>query len=565
MTYLKGYRLRSGIGIFFKFVEAVFELMLPLLMVQLIDEGILKQNMSYIQMMVGLMALLSILGYLSSITCQYNAAVVSQGVGGKLRSALMEKISQFSLVELDQVGASTLVNRMIVDINQVQLMIAMVIRLAIRTPLLMAGSIFAMWRIHADLAKWFLLFLPVFFVVVVLFMWGSLKAFRVVQKQLDTLIAKVSEFLDGIRIVRAFNRVEDEKEKMSQQNKALTDNTKRLGVINTLSSPFTMLLMNLVMVFLIYQGALKVNLGTMTQGQMVAIINYCTQLVLALVVFMNLVMVFSRGISSSYRLQEVLSIDPAIQNKEGALEQLSDSLTIRFENVSFSYPNEQRRVISNVSFIVKPREMVGFIGLTGSGKSTLMQLLMRYYDVDEGAIYLNDVDIRDIDLKTLRSTIGFATQTSNFFSETLLENVAMSRDVDVEKALFMGEGKEILEQGLERQIVSGGRNLSGGQKQRVNIARALASDPSILILDDSLSALDYLTDKNLRTNLEEYFSHMTTLVITQRTTSLMNVDTIYVLEAGKIVDAGNHEALLKRNALYREIHETQTKKEDQDV
>lgn len=565
MTYLKGYRLRSGIGIFFKFVEAVFELMLPLLMVQLIDEGILKQNMSYIQMMVGLMALLSILGYFSSITCQYNAAVVSQGVGGKLRSALMEKISQFSLVELDQVGASTLVNRMIVDINQVQLMIAMVIRLAIRTPLLMAGSIFAMWRIHADLAKWFLLFLPVFFVVVVLFMWGSLKAFRVVQKQLDTLIAKVSEFLDGIRIVRAFNRVEDEKEKMSQQNKALTDNTKRLGVINTLSSPFTMLLMNLVMVFLIYQGALKVNLGTMTQGQMVAIINYCTQLVLALVVFMNLVMVFSRGISSSYRLKEVLSIDPAIQNKEGALEHLSDSLTIRFENVSFSYPNELRRVISNVSFIVKPSEMVGFIGLTGSGKSTLMQLLMRYYDVDEGAIYLNDVDIRDIDLKTLRSTIGFATQTSNFFSETLLENVAMSRDVDVEKALFMAEGKEILEQGLERQIVSGGRNLSGGQKQRVNIARALASDPSILILDDSLSALDYLTDKNLRTNLEEHFSHMSTLVITQRTTSLMNVDTIYVLEAGKIVDAGNHEALLKRNALYREIHETQTKKEDQDV
>ena len=559
MNYLKGYRMRGAVGIFFKFVEAVFELLLPLLMVQLIDQGILKNDINVIKTLVLTMGVMSILGYLSSITCQYNASVVAQGVGGKLRNALMEKINQFSLVEVDQIGQSTLVNRMIVDINQVQWMVALFIRLAVRAPLLMVGSIAAMAVINTDLALRFLLFFPLFLIFLSLFMYMSLVAFRKVQQRLDTLTAKVSEVLDGMRIVRAFNKVKHEKNKMSDLNQDLNKSTKRLGIVNTLSSPFTTLLMNLVMVYLIYIGAFKVNTGDMTQGQMVAIINYCSQLVLALVVFMDLVMVFSRGISSTQRLKAIFEIEPAIQNKENAVMTLKQPLTIRFENVSFSYPDEKRRVISNVSFIARPKETVGFIGLTGSGKSTLMHLLMRYYDVDEGNIYINDIDIRDIDLQVLRSSIGYATQATDFFNETLFENVSMSRDVDVKRALFMAEGKEILEKGLDSQVVTGGKNLSGGQKQRVNIARALAHDPAILILDDSLSALDYLTDKNLRTNLNTHYPDMSILVITQRTTSLVSVDSIYVLENGKIVDGGDHEALIKRNQLYREIHETQTK------
>lgn len=561
MKYMKGYRFRAILGIIFKFIESVFELMLPLIMVKLIDEGINYGDMALIKKLVLLMGLMSIFGYLSSLVCQYNASVVSQGMGGKLRTSLMEKIGQFSLVELDKIGSSTLVNRMILDINQVQLMVAMIIRQAVRAPILMAGSIFALTKLNQQIGNKLLMFLPLFIITIVFFMWLSLIFFRKMQTHLDKLMAKLSEFLDGIRIIRAFSRVEDEIEMLDDANQDLGKSMKMHGFVTTLSSPFTMLLMNLIMVLLIYEGALQVDQGIMTQGQMVAVINYSTQLVMALVVFMNLVTIYSRGFSSSFRLKEVLNVEPAVQNAKNPVTELGDDLTIRFENVSFSYPGERRKVISNLSFMVKPGEMVGFIGLTGSGKSTLMQLLMRYYDVQEGNIYLNDIDIRDIDINVLRNRIGFATQTSDFMTETLMENIAMSRDVDVEKALGMAEGNEILEKGLESLVLTGGKNLSGGQRQRVNIARALANDPSILILDDSLSALDYLTDKNLRGNLEKHYKYMSTLVITQRTTSLVHADTIYVLVDGRIQDAGNHELLLSRNKLYSEIHATQAKEE----
>lgn len=557
MKYLEGFKLRAGIGIVFKFIEAVFELLLPFVMVILIDNGIKQNDLNLIYKLVILMVVMSVLGYLSSITCQYNASIVSQGVGGKLRTALMKKINDFSLIEMNQFGSSTLVNRMIVDINQVQVMVAMTIRLAVRAPMLMVGSLFMLYQIHPKIAQTLLIYFPVFLIVIGLFMFLSLKFYQKVQKQLDTLVSKVLEVLSGMRIVRAFSASNKETKTIQAFNENLNKETKRLGFSTTLSGPITMLLMNIVMLILIYQGAFFVDEGSMSQGQMVAIINYCTQLVLALVVFMNLVMIYARGFTASFRLKEVLHKEVRIKNSPNAMTDIGESLSIHFENVSFSYPDENRKIISNMSFIIKANTQVGFIGLTGSGKTTLMHLLMRHYDVDEGAIYINDINIKDIDLTTLRDRIGFATQTSGFLEGTLFDNVAMARDVDVEAALQMAEAKEVLDKGLDLQIKAGGRNLSGGQKQRINIARALASNPGILILDDSLSALDYLTDKNLRTNLDKNFRKTTSLIITQRTTSLQNADTIYVINKGTLEDAGNHESLLKKNKLYQEIHATQ--------
>ena len=564
MSYLKGYKFRAFIGVFFKFVEAVFELLLPLIMVVLIDKGIESSSFKLVYQLVFLMFMMSIFGYMASVTCQYNASIVSQGVGGKLRTALMKKINAFSLKEMDEIGSSTLLNRMIVDIKQVELMVAMTIRLAVRAPLLMIGSLFMMYQINPDIAFKLLMFFPLFIIVIILFMYLSLIFYRKVQKQLDKLMHKLLEFLSGMRIIRSFSRLEDELNIIEDYNSDLTQKTKVLGIVSTLSSPITMFLMNVVMLVLINQGAMKINLGHMTQGQMVAIINYCTQLVLALVVFMNLVMIYSRGISSSIRLKEVLNKEVTIKNKENAVTDIGEEITIHFENVSFSYPNENRKIISNMSFIIKPNAMAGFIGLTGSGKTTIMHLLMRYYDVDEGAIYLNDINIKDIDLYTLRNTIGFATQTSGFIHASLDENISMGRNVDVLEALEIAEGKEIIEKGLDSMIQMGGSNLSGGQKQRVNIARALASKPKILILDDSLSALDYLTDKNLRENLKTKFPQMTSLVVTQRTSSLKEADTIYVLNNGILEDAGTHEKLLKTNKLYQEIHMTQVRGDEHD-
>ncbi|NLW14900.1 MAG: ABC transporter ATP-binding protein [Erysipelothrix sp.] len=561
MNYLKGYKFRAFIGVLFKLIEAIFELILPFLMVALIDNGIKNQDLNMIYILVVLMGVMSLLGYLSSLVCQYNASIVSQGVGGKLRSALMKKINTFSNKEMDQFGASTLVNRMVIDINQIQLMVAMTIRLAVRAPILMIGSIFALYNINAKIALSLLIFFPVFIIVIITFMYLSSKLYKKVQVQTDKLVNKISEVLSGIRIVRSFSRADDESKKIQIMNEDLEKKTKVLGIVTTLSSPITSLLMNLVMLILIYQGSLFVNLGTMTQGQMVAIINYCTQLVLALLVFMNLVMIYSRGIAASNRVKEVLHTQKSITVSDDAVKDLGSDLTINFDNVSFSYPGESYHVVSNMSFIIKPNTMVGFIGLTGSAKSTLMYLLMRYYDVSEGAIYINDINIKDIDLYTLREKIGYATQSAQFIQGTLFDNVAMGKDVDVAHALRMAQAQDILDKGLDSEILAYGSNLSGGQKQRVNIARALAKNPAILILDDSLSALDYLTDQKLRTNIQENYKNMTSIVITQRTTSLQKADTIYVLEDGQLKDAGDHDSLLKRNKLYQEIHETQVRGE----
>lgn len=552
MHYLKGYRVKALLGILFKFIEAVLELLLPLVMVILIDQGIQNLDYNRIYGLVFLMVIMSILGYLASISCQYNAALVSQGVGGKLRNALMHKINSFSLVEMNQWNLS---NRMIIDINQIQVMIAMTIRLAVRAPMLMVGSLFMLYQIHPQVAKTLLIFFPGFIIVIAFFMFLSLRYYDRVRVSLDLLISKIMEVLSGMRIVRAYSSSQYEQDIIKDLSLTLNKKQKVLGIVTTLSSPFTMLLMNVVMLLLIYEGAILIDDGIMSQGQMVAIINYCTQLVLALVVFMNLVLIFSRGISSVGRLKEVLNTEPQVKNISDPITHLDPVLSIRFEDVSFSYPNDHRKIINHMSFVIEANTQVGFIGLTGSGKTTLMHLILRHYDVDEGAIYINDINIKDIDLKTLRNAIGFATQTSDFLEGSLYSNVSMGRDVDVLQALKLAEAEEILDKGMDFLIQEGGKNLSGGQKQRINIARALASHPPILILDDSLSALDYLTDSKLRSNLDAV--NMTTLIITQRTSSLQNADTIFVLNNGSLEDAGNHKSLLKRNKLYQDIHATQ--------
>lgn len=560
LRYAKDYRKQIILGPVFKFLEAVFELILPLLMASLIDNG-LKMNDRGVIIQMGIwMVVMSVVGLICAIICQYYASIASQGFGTELRNQLIKKINSFSHSELNHFGTDTLITRMTNDINQLQLALAMVIRLLIRAPFLSIGSVVMAFVIDWEIGLFFLAILPIFSIILYFIIKKTIPLYQKVQEKLDRLNETVSQNLSGVRVIRAFSRTKTEIDTFDEDTDELAKNYLRVSNISALLSPATTLIMNIGIICLLTVGGIKVNIGHLQQGQVLALINYINQMLLALIVVSNLVVIFTRAEASGNRVKEVLETDTTLTDAEDALTPNFQSENIvQFEHVDFRYTEKSGLSLQDITFALKRNTVLGIIGPTGSGKTTLTQLIPRFYDVNAGSVAFDDVDVRSWKLDPLRSQISQVPQTAVLFTGTIRENLQWGKedatDEECWEALRIAQAEEFVRQlpkGLETKVMENGKNFSGGQKQRLTIARALIAKPELLILDDSLSALDYQTDLNLRKALQTSLD-TTVIIISQRIRSIQEAHKILVMDQGKIVAQGKHEVLLKDSVEYREI------------
>lgn len=556
--YAKNYRKEIILGPTFKFLEAVFELFLPLLMARLVDQGIQQQNWTVIWQMTFWMILASITGLLFAITCQYFSSIASQGFGTELRNQLMEKINRLSHRELNYFGSNTLITRLTNDINQMQLALAMVIRLVVRAPFLSIGALIMAFYIDWQIGLIFLAILPIFSLLLFLLIRFSVPLFRLVQQQLDRLNQLVAQNLSGVRIIRAFNRQEREVDKFQQQSDALNETYLKVTKLSIILSPLTTLVLNLGIIGIFMIGGFKVELGHLQQGEVLALVNYMNQMLLALIVVSNLVIIFTRAEASAKRINEVFDLPISLSERDEPTTPRQVRGEIIFNQVNFRYSPEHGRALRKISFQIPAGAFLGITGPTGSGKSTLTQLIPRFYDIDTGEILVDGINIKDWPLDYLRRQIAFVPQKSVLIRGTIRENLQWGKetatDADCWQALELAQGAEfvrLLPDQLDTLIVEGGKNFSGGQIQRLAIARALIAQPKILVLDDSLSALDYQTEWLLRQNLRKIPA--TVLLISQRVSSIQEADQILVLEKGRVVGLGSHLDLLQQVPYYQEI------------
>lgn len=555
MKIFNGYKFRSIISIVAKFLEAVFELMIPLFMGRLIDVGISNQDISVIYTSVFWMVVLTFVGYGFALICQYNASVVSQAVGGRLRSSLFKHQVALSVSDVDNFSATTLTNRVMMDTVFVQDMVARVIRLGVRAPLLIIGTLGALMLINKDLAIILLIAVPIFSLVISFFMYMSMRAHTKVNTNIDKISGTISDILSGSRIIRAFSMQNKTDAVFKQENSELMDSQHKVGIYSTLASPFTSLLMNLLLILLVYVSGVNISIGTMTQGQTLAVINYCSQLLLTLIVTMNFIMLLARGITSWKRINQVLAVAPEDSKNHDFND---EDFNLELRNLTFAYPNEKRLVLDNINFSLKSGQVLGVIGLTGSGKSSLLKILPRLLIESSGEVILNGNNINDYSKESIRDVIAYIPQKAQFIRGTLADNVSMKTKIDSKAALLDAQGEDILSKGLDFLIEESAKNLSGGQKQRVNIARALAKNPKLLLIDDSFSALDALTSKNLQKVLKDKYADLAQIIASQRTASIAHADQIIVLDNGKINAIGNHESLLATNEIYQSIYRLET-------
>ncbi|EPF4491862.1 ABC transporter ATP-binding protein [Enterococcus hirae] len=560
LRYARDYRKQIILGPVFKFLEAVFELILPLLMASLIDNG-LKMNDRGVIIQMGIwMVVMSVAGLICAIICQYYASIASQGFGTELRNQLIKKINSFSHSELNHFGTDTLITRMTNDINQLQLALAMVIRLLIRAPFLSIGSVVMAFVIDWEIGLFFLAILPIFSIILYFIIKKTIPLYQKVQEKLDRLNETVSQNLSGVRVIRAFSRTKTEIDTFDEDTDELAKNYLRVSNISALLSPATTLIMNIGIICLLTVGGIKVNIGHLQQGQVLALINYMNQMLLALIVVSNLVVIFTRAEASGNRVKEVLETDITLTDAEDALTPNFQSENIvQFEHVDFRYTEKSGLSLQDITFALKRNTVLGIIGPTGSGKTTLTQLIPRFYDVNAGSVAFDDVDVRSWKLDPLRSQISQVPQTAVLFTGTIRENLQWGKedatDEECWEALRIAQAEDFVRQlpkGLETKVMENGKNFSGGQKQRLTIARALIAKPELLILDDSLSALDYQTDLNLRKALQTSLD-TTVIIISQRIRSIQEAHKILVMDQGKIVAQGKHEDLLKDSVEYREI------------
>lgn len=560
LRYAKDYRKQIILGPVFKFFEAVFELILPLLMASLIDNGLKMNDRGMIIKMGVWMIAMSVIGLVCAIICQYYASVASQGFGTELRNQLIKKINSFSHSELNHFGTDTLITRMTNDINQLQLALAMVIRLLIRAPFLSIGSVVMAFVIDWEVGLFFLALLPIFSVILYFIIKKTVPLYQKVQEKLDRLNATVSQNLSGVRVIRAFSRTATEIDTFNNDTDDLAKNYLRVSNISALLSPATTLIMNVGIICLLTVGGIKVNIGNLQQGQVLALINYMNQMLLALIVVSNLVVIFTRAEASGNRIKEVLATENTIVDAaEPLTPDFHSQNMIQFDHVDFRYTPDSGLALQDITFQLKRKTVLGIIGPTGSGKTTLTQLIPRFYDVSAGAISFDEVDVRSWDLDSLRHQISQVPQTSVLFTGTIRENLQWGKqeasDEECWEALRIAQAEDFVRQlpkGLDTKVMENGKNFSGGQKQRLTIARALIAKPELLILDDSLSALDYQTDLNLRKALQTSLNS-TVIIISQRIRSIQEAHTILVMDQGKIVAQGTHEDLLAHSEEYREI------------
>ena len=538
LKYIKEYRFSAIIGFVFKIAEAALELMVPLVMADIIDIGIKTNDKNYILMKGLTLVGLAIAGYLFALVCQYYASVTSQGVGTKLREDMYHQINRYDHRNLDKLSAPTLVTRLVNDVVQIQLAIAMTIRLTSRAPFIMIGSLVLAFFISGPLASIFIIGAIILAVIMLAITVVSMPYFNNIQKKLDRISLIVRENLNGIRVIRAFASQNKEINKFKSQTKEQKDIQVKVGRIQALLNPFTYLIVNIAIVLIIYFGGREVNVGGLSQGEIIALVNYMNSILLALIVFANVLSIYNKAGASYIRIFEVLETEPKVKDL-GKIETWHNSENcIEFRNVNFAY--NQKNILHNLSFIIKKGETIGIIGGTGAGKSSLVNLINRFYDAVSGEILINDQPIKEYDLHSLREDIGFVPQYASLISGTIRENIQLGNqqasDEELMNALKIAQGKELVEDKIARLdtiIEQGGKNLSGGQKQRLTIARALVKKPQILILDDSSSALDYGTDYQLRQELKKL--DITKIIISQRTSSIEQADKIIVLYHGEIV------------------------------
>ncbi|MCM1024052.1 MAG: ABC transporter ATP-binding protein/permease [Prevotella sp.] len=569
--YLGGFKKELIIGPAAKLTEAIFELIVPLIMADVIDVGINGgAGKPYIYRMGGIMILMGALGLCCALVCQYLASRASQGVGTVIRSDLFRHINTLSHAELDRFGTPSLITRLTNDVNQVQSAVAMLIRLVVRAPFLVIGAAVMAMAIDLKLSLIFLAVMPLVAAVLYFIVFRSVPLYRVIQKKLDRISLITRESLSGARVIRAFSGEAAEEKRFGEANADFAETSMRVGRLSALLNPLTYAIMNLAIAAIVWFGGFRVDSGALTQGQIIAFVNYMTQISLALVVVANLVVLFTKAAASSARINEVFGTEPSVGDvsADTAVSSVSeDAPAIEFRNVSFSYSEGGDNALENISFSVKKGETLGIIGGTGSGKSTLVSLIPRFYDAEKGSVLIGGADVKSRSLKELRQKIGFVPQKAVLFSGTVAENLRWGNenasDEQLRKAAETAQAKEFIDkmpEGFNAFINQGGRNLSGGQKQRLTIARALTGSPEILILDDSASALDFATDAALRKAIARDTSGMTVVTVSQRAASIRHADKIIVLDDGEAVGIGTHDELLESCGVYREIVMSQESK-----
>lgn len=577
LAYLKGYKKESILAPLFKMLEASFELFVPLVMVAIIDVGIANQDKPYIVKMCFVLIALGIIGLVCSITAQYFAAKAATGVGTGIRHGLFEHIQKFTFTEMDQLGTSTLITRMTSDINQIQSGVNLVLRLFLRSPFIVFGAMIMAFTVDVKAALVFVVTIPLLSLIVFGIMLVTMPMYKKVQADLDQLLLATRENLTGARVIRAFNKEEDETKRFENANQILTDAQKYVGRISGMMNPLTYIIVNGAIIALIYVGAVRVDIGDLTQGQVVALINYMSQILVELVKLANLIISVTKAAACLNRVESVLAVKPDMNegdvrwksNSSEADRDLKNKIpVVEFSHVSLTYKGTSDTSLSDINFCAEKGQTIGIIGGTGSGKSSLVNLIPRFYDATDGTVKINGRDIKEYQTENLREHIGVVLQKAVLFKGSIADNLRWGKEDATEQemyeALDISQAREFVDTkqgGLEFQIEQGGRNLSGGQKQRMTIARALVRKPEILILDDSASALDFATDAALRKSIKEMKNQPTVFIVSQRAASIQYADQIIVLDDGAMAGIGTHEELLKDCPIYQEIYYSQFPKE----
>lgn len=570
LYFMKDYKKESVLAPLFKMLEAFFELFVPLVVASIIDDGIVPKDSGHIIRMCLLLLVLAAVGLTCSITAQYFAAKSAVGAATGIRYELFTHIQTLGYEEMDMVGTSTLITRMTSDINQVQNGINLVLRLFLRSPFIVFGAMIMAFTIDVKAAMIFVVAIILLSIVVFGVMFITKPLYKKVQSGLDTILGTTRENLTGVRVIRAFHQEQAEYNKFLAENEELTSLQKFAGKISGLTNPLTFIIINFAILVLIHTGAVRVSLGTLSQGQVVALYNYMSQILVELIKLANLIISVTKAMACFNRIQDVIHIEPSM--KEGTKTVAAAGNTtpaVEFKNVSFTYAGGGDHAVENISFKAMPGQTIGIIGGTGSGKSTLVNLIPRFYDVSEGEVDIAGKNIQDYTYGSLRNTISVVPQKAQLFAGTIRDNLTFgcpdATEEQIEEALAISQAKEFVdtkEGRLDAKIEQGGKNLSGGQRQRLTLARALVPQSDILIMDDSASALDYATDARLRKAIQDMKRKPTVFIVSQRTSSIQNADMILVLDDGKIAGQGTHEQLLKSCNIYREIYETQFKKEE---
>ncbi|MEY8352356.1 ABC transporter ATP-binding protein [Lachnospiraceae bacterium 54-53] len=561
LKYLKRYRVESILGPLFKLLEAGLELLVPLVMALVIDVGIKSGNVPYILKMGGCLVLLGIIGLVCSITAQYFAAKAAAGFGTSLRNDLFAHINGLSYREIDTIGTATLITRMTSDANQVQSGVNLFLRLFLRSPFVVFGAMIMAFTVNARAAAVFVVVIPVLSVVIFGIMLFSMPLYKKVQKQLDQVLLTARENLEGVRVIRAFNRQEDEIRRFDQENSLLVRLQVFVGKISALMNPLTYVIINLGIIVLIRTGAGQADMGIITQGQVVALVNYMSQILVELVKLANLIITISKALACANRINTVFDLEPGIvDTAHETIEKTAGSPMVELDHIHFSYGGAKEEALSDIAFQAMKGETIGIIGGTGSGKTTLVNLIPRFYDVTKGRLKVSGRDVREYPLTQLRELVGIVPQKAVLFRGTLRENMQWGKknaaDKEIYRALQAAQANDFVKEkgeGLEFMIQAGGKNLSGGQRQRLTIARALVKNPQILIMDDSASALDFATDARLRKAIKEKTGDMTVFIVSQRASTIKNADRIVVLDDGQMAGCGTHKELLESCQVYREI------------